>query len=94
MFERTLLGPGNVFSNSSLNEFMAKGEGVRKEVRVVLQNILGEDNPTLRDNKALKESVLYKMDECIMYMPVEIGDYTDFYSSKEHAANVGIMFRG
>ncbi len=94
LFERTLLGPGNVFSNSSLNEFMAKGEGVRKEVRVVLQNILGEDNPTLRDNKALKESVLYKMDECVMYMPVEISDYTDFYSSKEHATNVGIMFRG
>lgn len=94
LFERTLLGPGNVFSNTTLNEFMAKGEAVRKEIRIVLQNILSEDNPTLKDNKALRESVLYKMDECEMYMPVEIGDYTDFYSSKEHATNVGIMFRG
>ncbi len=94
MFERTLPGTDNVFSNSRLNEFMAKGEGVRKEIRIVLQNILSENNPTLRDNKALRESVLYKIGDVDMYMPVEIGDYTDYYSSKEHATNVGIMFRG
>lgn len=94
LFERTLLGSERVFANSSLNAFMAKGRGVWKETRVVLQNVLTGENPMLKDNKALRDSVLHRMSDVNMYMPVEIGDYTDFYSSKEHATNIGIMFRG
>jgi fumarylacetoacetase len=93
MFNETSLDE-NVFSRSRLNLFMSKGRGIWEEVRNVLQNILGEENPILRDNDALRESVLYKMSDVIMFMPVEISDYTDFYSSKEHATNVGTMFRG
>ncbi len=73
---------------------MSKGRHVWKEVRYTLQNMLNESNSEMKDNKALMDSVLYGMDEVNMYMPVEIGDYTDFYSSREHATNVGIMFRG
>ena len=32
--------------------------------------------------------------QVIMLLPANIGDYTDFYSSREHATNVGTMFRG
>jgi fumarylacetoacetase len=94
MFENTMLGSQKVFASSSLNEFMSAGRSIWKQVRAVLQTILGESDPTLKENKALFESVLYKMSDVVMFIPVEIGDYTDFYSSKEHATNVGIMFRG
>jgi fumarylacetoacetase len=73
---------------------MRKGRGIWKEVRVVLQEILSDVCPVLKDNNALLDSVMYRFDEVNMHMPVAIGDYTDFYSSKEHATNVGIMFRG
>jgi fumarylacetoacetase len=94
VFERTLIGKSKVFSESSLNEFMSKGRGIWKEVRIVLQNILSDTCQVLLDNTALRESVLIKISDVNLYLPVEIGDYTDFYSSKEHATNVGIMFRG
>ena len=94
IFERTLLGKERVFSRPSLNAFMKKGRGIWKEVRLVLQDILSDVCPILKDNDALLDSVMYRFDEVNMHLPVEIGDYTDFYSSKEHATNVGIMFRG
>jgi fumarylacetoacetase len=94
LFERTLLVRENVFSQSSLNLFMSMGRHVWKEVRYALQSILSDENPVLKDNKGLRDSVFYKMSDVNMYMPVEIGDYTDFYSSREHATNVGTMFRG
>jgi len=47
----------------------------------------------LKDNKAHKNTVIFDIDEVEMLMPVQIGDYTDFYSSREHATNVGTMFR-
>lgn len=94
IFERTLLGKDRVFSAASLNPFMKKGRGIWKEIRVVIQEILSDVCPVLKDNEALLDSVMYRFDEVNMHLPVEIGDYTDFYSSKEHATNVGIMFRG
>jgi fumarylacetoacetase len=94
LFDRTLLVEENVFSQRSLNRFMSMGRHVWKEVRYTLQNMFSESNSEMKDNKALIDSVLYGMDEVNMYMPVEIGDYTDFYSSREHATNVGTMFRG
>jgi fumarylacetoacetase len=62
-------------------------------VRQALQELLDRDNPKLRDDKALLQEVLISRDKICMHLPVEIGDYTDFYSSKEHASNVGSMFR-
>jgi fumarylacetoacetase len=94
LFQKTSHGDKKVFSRSSLNEFMSMGRPAWKQVRTILQTILSENDPTLRDNDKLRKSALIKMDDVEMCMAVEIGDYTDFYSSKEHATNVGIMFRG
>jgi fumarylacetoacetase len=73
---------------------MSLGRDFCHSVRIEIRNLLDEDNPVLRDNKDLRNECLIPKEECEMCMPVEIGDYTDFYSSKEHATNVGIMFRG
>ncbi|HMS33133.1 MAG TPA: fumarylacetoacetase [Ignavibacteria bacterium] len=91
---KSLSGIENIFSNKSLNEFMSLGKEVWHSVRTDIQNLLDESNPVLRDNEYLKNECLISRTECEMCMPVEIGDYTDFYSSREHATNVGIMFRG
>ena len=84
----------NLFNRSSLNLFMSQDKKVWKEIRTQLQSLLSEENSTLKDNKELRQEAFIEMQDVIMCLPVEIGDYTDFYSSKEHATNVGIMFRG
>jgi len=84
----------NVFNKPSLNAFMKLGKQARLDVRRILTELLASDNPTLRDNEILRSRVLIPMHQAILELPVEIGDYTDFYSSREHATNVGTMFRG
>jgi len=83
-----------VFKQSTLNAFMATNRKVWSTVRTSLQKLLGSDEPTLRDNSPLRDQAFYQQKDVEMLLPVEIGDYTDFYASKEHAMNVGIMFRG
>lgn len=82
-----------VFSESSLNAFMAAGRPVWKAVRSRLQDLLSADNPTIRDNDSLRATAFHHRAHVRMVLPAEIGDYTDFYSSREHATNVGTMFR-
>src|SRR5262245_57701491 len=84
----------SVFDRGSLNAFAALGRPAWREVRARLTQLLSADEPTLRDDAALRSRVLVPMADCEMLLPVEIGDYTDFYSSREHATNVGIMMRG
>lgn len=83
-----------VFSQPTLNAFMAQGRAVWRETRSTLQVLLDAEVPTLRDDEALCEAALIPMDAVTLYLPVDIGDYTDFYSSLEHATNVGTMLRG
>jgi fumarylacetoacetase len=59
-----------------------------------VQELLTADNPRLRDDAALRREALAPMADVALRLPVEIGDYSDFYSSREHASNVGAMFRG
>jgi fumarylacetoacetase len=66
----------------------------RRALRLLISGLLREDEPTLRDDEALRRRVLLPADQVAMHLPVAIRDYTDFYSSREHATNVGIMFRG
>ncbi|MBM7647368.1 fumarylacetoacetase [Bacillus ectoiniformans] len=94
LFNQTGVAQKEVFSQPSLNAYMALGKKVWKEVRSQIQHLLSEDVPTLRDDSELKEQALVLQSEATMLLPAEIGDYTDFYASKEHATNVGIMFRG
>jgi len=82
------------FSKPYLNDFMAMGKSAWVSVRKTLQKLLSEDIAELRDNEELKAKVFHSLDSVTMELPAKIGDYTDFYSSREHATNVGIMFRG
>jgi fumarylacetoacetase len=83
-----------VFLEESLNAFLALGPAVWHEARSVISRLLRDDEPTLRDNTPLRDVALVPMEEVEMLVPAVIGDYTDFYSSREHATNVGIMLRG
>ncbi len=83
-----------LFQQGSLNAFMALGPAAWSRVRSTISRLLRHDEPTLRDNGSLRAQALVPMAEVDMLLPVEIGDYTDFYSSREHASNVGTMLRG
>lgn len=78
---------------SSLNAFMEAGKDEWHRVRTEIQSLLSIDNPKLRDDAELRAIVLIKQANVNMHLPAEIGDYTDFYSSRQHATNVGKMFR-
>lgn len=82
-----------VFDAHSLNKFMRQGHRVWKHTRQIVSELLRSDNPTLRDNKVLLQKCIVSQNDVEMLLPVEIGDYTDFYSSKEHATNIGLMIR-
>ncbi len=83
-----------VFSKTKLNEFMSLGKVKWSKARKIISTLLRSDNPTIRDNSELRKSCLIKQNDAKMVLPVDIGDYTDFYSSRNHATNVGTMFRG
>jgi fumarylacetoacetase len=88
------LGDGQVFRETTLNAFMALGRPAWTEARSLISRLLRADEPTLRDNPALRERALVPTADVELLLPAAIGDYTDFYSSREHASNVGIMLRG
>lgn len=90
----TLAGQVEIFARPSLNAFMALGRTAVREVRDRVSRLLSRDEPLLRDDAPLRREVLVPRQGIEMLLPVQIGDYTDFYSSKEHATNVGTMLRG
>jgi len=83
----------DIFLQDSLNDFIADGRKTWRAVRNRIAQIFDSNNTTLKNNTKHKEIVLFRLDEIEMQLPVQIGDYTDFYSSIEHATNVGSMFR-
>jgi len=83
-----------VFHEPVLNSLMALGKPHWHETRESITKILSKDEPFLRDNVSLRQQALVPQSSVEMLLPANIGDYTDFYASKEHATNVGIMFRG
>ncbi|KAG8440844.1 hypothetical protein GDO86_006543 [Hymenochirus boettgeri] len=87
-------GNQDVFNEPVLNSFMALGHNAWREVRQVLQKLLAASEPMLRDNMELRARAFVPQAKATLYLPANIGDYTDFYSSRDHATNVGIMFRG
>ncbi|MFZ4523043.1 MAG: fumarylacetoacetase [Bacteroidales bacterium] len=82
-----------IFSRDSVNALMAEGKPACRALRARLAKVFDLDNPALRDHPELQSDVLFPVESVEMLMPVRVGDYTDFYSSIEHATNVGIMFR-
>lgn len=82
-----------VFTNQYLNDFIALGKPTWRALRQRISDLLNVDHAELRDNKEAQSKVLYYQSNVQMLMPVKVGDYTDFYSSIDHATNVGTMFR-
>ena len=83
----------DMFMQDTLNDFISDGKKTWRLVRNRIADIFDAENAKLRDNKKQREIVIFNIDDVEMQLPVLIGDYTDFYSSKEHATNVGKMFR-
>jgi fumarylacetoacetase len=88
-----ILGTKKVFNRPRLNDFLSLGKPLWHAVRARLSELLRHDNATIRDNAALRAKALVSIKDARMHLPVTIPGYTDFYSSKEHATNVGSMFR-
>jgi fumarylacetoacetase len=80
----------SVWDKQTLNEFMALGKEAWKKTRAFIINQLVDNEAGLFE---WKEDILYKRRDAQMLLPVHVGDYTDFYSSIDHATNVGKMFR-
>lgn len=81
------------FSAPVLNDFIALGKQTTSDVRQYLMKLFAEDNEYLKNDEKTKELALIPVKEVNVLLPLNIGDYTDFYSSIEHATNVGKMFR-
>ncbi|REE01250.1 fumarylacetoacetase [Marinoscillum furvescens] len=85
--------PKDVFAHATLNYFISLGKETTGAVRERLSELLQSDNAELRDQPEAREKAFYRQAEVEMLLPVKVGDYTDFYSSEQHAFNVGSMFR-
>src|SRR5690606_3517552 len=85
--------PSRIFNQRYLNDFFALGKSKIREVRNRVSELLRADNDELKGNRPASEIALVPKREVQMLMPVRVPNYTDFYSSQEHATNVGSMFR-
>jgi fumarylacetoacetase len=83
----------NVFAGETLNNFIALGKPTWRSTRDRVIELFEEPNTELQKNDIHKKQVLFPVTSVQNLLPVEVGDYTDFYSSEEHATNVGTMFR-
>jgi len=84
--------PNDIFLRDSLNDFIALGKPVTKRVRERVKDLLLEGNDALKEHQC-RGKALVNIKEAENLIPIKVGDYTDFYSSLEHATNVGVMFR-
>jgi fumarylacetoacetase len=84
----------HIFSEDSLNAFLALGRPAWRKAREIIQHLLSAETATLRDDPRLRARVFRAQRDVVMQLPARIGDYTDFYSSYHHAHNVGTMLRG
>jgi fumarylacetoacetase len=79
--------------SDSLNKCMRHGKHAMRDLRNRVSKLLRSDMPDLRDKDHHVRQVLFNQNEVQLLMPIKVGDYTDFYSSEDHARNVGMMFR-
>ena len=87
------LDGGSYFDQPTLNAFINSGRDNWTKARTTIQTLLSNASETLRDNTDLQKKSLFKQADVTMHLPVQVPGFTDFYSSKEHATNVGTMFR-
>jgi fumarylacetoacetase len=93
-FHSLEFGGRKVFSEDSLNAFLALGRPAWRKTREILQHLLSAGTPILRDDPRLREKVFHAQKDVVMKLPARIRGYTDFYSSYHHAHNVGTILRG
>ena len=87
------LAGGPYFNQPTLNAFIDSGRDNWQKARATVQTLLSDADGTLRDDTELQKKALFKQADVTMHLPVHVPGFTDFYSSKEHATNVGTMFR-
>ena len=90
-FKNTSLLPNTFIKN--LNKFLQQGKVIWREIRDHIAILFDQKNQDLQQNISHQKLILYKLNNIELIKPIDIGDYTDFYSSKDHATNVGKMFR-
>ncbi len=83
----------DVFLSEGLNDLILLGRKSHRSLRNRLSQLLSGSDNSLKENESSHKEVFFPIHEVEMIMPVQVGDYTDFYSSREHATNVGTMFR-
>jgi fumarylacetoacetase len=81
------------FDNEYLNQMMKKGKKAVRDLRNRISKLLDDTHEDLKKNQHHADQLLMPVDQVEMCLPIQIGDYTDFYSSREHATNVGTMIR-
>lgn len=82
-----------VFHSNTLNAFIALGRPIWRAVRTKISEIFKLENTDLQNHGEHRKQVILALTSIESLMPVQVGDYTDFYSSIDHATNVGKMFR-
>jgi fumarylacetoacetase len=85
--------PELVFDNKFLNDFIELGKALTSRVRERIIELFSESNTSLKNNTDHHHAILHDISDCQNLLPLKIWNYTDFYSSREHATNVGSMFR-
>ena len=93
LFSNTPCEGSNIFAKGSCNRLAALGRARVREIRDRVSWLLRSDTDAIKGNEALRERCIVSMSNATMLMPFNIGDYTDFYASANHATNVGKMFR-
>ena len=83
----------DIFMQDTLNDFISDGRKTWRLVRNRIADIFDENNSDLKNNQKDRDVVVFEIKDVEMLLPIQIGDYTDFFSSKEHATNTGTMFR-
>lgn len=83
----------STLQNQFLNDFIGLGKNVTNALRANIIKLLSDETSVLKTDKTVFEKVFKKQSEVKMLLPVRVGDYTDFYSSIDHAVNIGTMIR-
>jgi fumarylacetoacetase len=85
--------PVNVFAKQFLNDFIGLGKETARAIRDRVSDLLNVENNELQKNVEDRNKIVKKQSDVKMLLPVHVGDYTDFYSSIDHATNIGKMIR-
>jgi fumarylacetoacetase len=83
----------DIFMQDSLNDFIADGRKTWRLVRNRIAEVFDEKNPILRENSEHREIIIFDVNQVEMLLPIDIGDFTDFYSSKYHAQNITNIYQ-